>query len=109
LFDGGVVVLTTPLPSGAFTISGNTISVIVPVSMLPSTGFASEDYTFLLWSKTQIPGVPQLGIADFAPDQGALSLVPEPSTWVMMLLGFGAIGFVMRRSRLPLNAADESA
>ena len=25
--------------------------------------------------------------------------VPEPSTWAMMLLGFGAIGFAMRRSR----------
>ena len=25
--------------------------------------------------------------------------VPEPGTWAMMLLGFGAIGFAMRRSR----------
>ena len=63
--------------------------------MLPSTGFAPEDYTFLLWSRTQLaPGVqPQLGIADFAPDEGLLPLVPEPSTWAMMLLGFGAVGF----------------
>jgi hypothetical protein len=111
LFVGGAVVTTTLLPPGAFTISGNIISGVVPLSMLPSTGFAPDDYTFLLWSRTQLaPGTPpQLGIADFAPDQGALSLVPEPSTWVMMLLGFGTIGFVMRRSRLPLNAADESA
>ena len=29
--------------------------------------------------------------------------VPEPATWAMMLLGFGGIGFVMRRKRaLPL-------
>lgn len=26
--------------------------------------------------------------------------VPEPSTWAMMLLGFGAIGFAMRRSKV---------
>jgi hypothetical protein len=26
--------------------------------------------------------------------------VPEPATWAMMLLGFGAVGFAMRRSRL---------
>jgi outer membrane lipase/esterase len=26
--------------------------------------------------------------------------VPEPTTWVMMLLGFGAVGYAMRRSRL---------
>jgi len=45
----------------------------------------------------------QFGIADFAPDHGLLSLVPEPSTWMMMLLGFGAIGFAMRRSRAPRN------
>ncbi|HET6941946.1 MAG TPA: PEPxxWA-CTERM sorting domain-containing protein [Sphingomicrobium sp.] len=25
--------------------------------------------------------------------------VPEPSTWAMMLLGFGAIGFSMRHRR----------
>lgn len=25
--------------------------------------------------------------------------VPEPGTWAMMLLGFGAVGFAMRRSR----------
>ena len=59
----------------------------------------------MLWSRTQLAtGVPvQFGIADFAPDHGVLSLVPEPSTWMMMLLGFGAIGFAMRRSRAPRN------
>lgn len=31
----------------------------------------------------------------------AFSAVPEPSTWGMMLLGFGAIGFAMRRRRTP--------
>jgi hypothetical protein len=25
--------------------------------------------------------------------------VPEPATWAMLLLGFGAVGFAMRRSR----------
>jgi hypothetical protein len=34
---------------------------------------------------------------DFLINTGAA--VPEPSTWAMMLLGFGAIGFAMRRSR----------
>jgi len=27
--------------------------------------------------------------------------VPEPATWALMLLGFGGIGFVMRRKRTP--------
>lgn len=33
--------------------------------------------------------------ANFAPT--ALGAVPEPTTWAMMLLGFGGIGFAMRR------------
>ena len=28
-------------------------------------------------------------------------VVPEPASWAMMLLGFGAIGFAMRRGRKP--------
>lgn len=36
------------------------------------------------------------GNATFVPSVAA---VPEPGTWAMMLLGFGAIGFSMRRRR----------
>jgi hypothetical protein len=32
----------------------------------------------------------------------AQSSVPEPATWGMMLLGFGAVGFSVRRKRVPL-------
>lgn len=35
----------------------------------------------------------------FEVDNFAVQAVPEPKTWGMMLLGFGAIGFAMRRSR----------
>ena len=31
-------------------------------------------------------------------------VVPEPATWAMMLLGFGAVGFAMRRKRAVLIA-----
>ena len=32
----------------------------------------------------------------------AFSAIPEPGTWAMMLLGFGAVGFAMRRRRRPV-------
>ena len=35
---------------------------------------------------------------------GVISAVPEPGTWAMMLLGFGGVGFAMRRrQRSPLS------
>ena len=37
--------------------------------------------------------------------QAAQSAVPEPATWGMMLLGFGAVGFSMRRKRASLLQA----
>ena len=33
-----------------------------------------------------------------------ITAVPEPATWAMMLLGFGAVGFAMRRRRQPMLA-----
>lgn len=40
------------------------------------------------------------GDGDFAVDTISFNgAVPEPSTWAMMLLGFGAIGFAARRRR----------
>ena len=35
---------------------------------------------------------------------GPNGAVPEPSTWAMMLLGFGGIGWQMRRQRKPMMA-----
>jgi hypothetical protein len=37
----------------------------------------------------------------------AISAVPEPSTWITMLLGFGAIGLALRRRRAP-GASDDA-
>ncbi len=39
------------------------------------------------------------GISDVSFNLG--SVVPEPSTWAMLLLGFFSVGFMIRRSRQP--------
>ena len=41
---------------------------------------------------------------DFIVRATILPAVPEPGTWAMMLLGFGAAGFAMRRQRKPALA-----
>jgi hypothetical protein len=57
--------------------------------------FATGSSTALSFSFRDDPGFMFLDSVSFA-------AVPEPSTWAMMLLGFGAIGFAMRRrNRLP--------
>ena len=39
----------------------------------------------------------------FEIDDIAVNGVPEPATWAMMLLGFGAVGIAMRRGKTPLR------
>jgi hypothetical protein len=38
----------------------------------------------------------------------AVSAVPEPATWIMMLLGFGSIGFAVRRRRAATNTVSHN-
>lgn len=87
----------TPLP-GAANVSGASISAAIPLSLLPSTGFASGNYTFTLWSRLRVNPAADgsnAEIADFAP---ALTAgVPEPTSWAMMVLGFGLAGAATRR------------
>jgi hypothetical protein len=54
-------------------------------------GFTSG--TFDLSTLFNNPGISHVDLFDHG---GA---VPEPATWAMMLLGFGAIGFALRRGR----------
>ena len=90
------------LPSGAVTISGNTISAVVSGSLLPSTGFNKLDYTWNLWPRdVGFTGFAQ--IADFAPDNASFTTtpgtvaVPEPETYLLMLAGLGVVGWMLRR------------
>ena len=92
--------------TGTGTVSGNPIDVVidgdsfravVPLSLLPSTGAAPGEYGFNLWPRVGTGNNNQ--ISDFAPDNALLFTVPEPGTWLMMLLGFSATGAAMRFRR----------
>lgn len=92
--------------AGQTIVGGNSLSATVPLALLPSTGFAGSDYTFSLWSRVRTTsGVdgPNSEVADLLAGSGTLqaTAVPEPATWMSLLLGLGVVGsaFRWRRAR----------
>lgn len=102
-FDQAIVIAGatgTGVVSGSaieVAFDGNAFRAVVPLSLLPSTGAAPGEYGFNIWPRVGFGNNNQ--ISDFAPENALLRAVPEPSTWLMMLLGFGAISYSMRRQR----------
>ena len=86
-------------------LSGNQFIVSVPVALLPSTGFTPANFGFNIWPRAGTTVTNNSQISDFAPNNalmsvnGILSAVPEPASWLSMLLGFGLIGAAMRVRR----------
>jgi hypothetical protein len=82
-------------------------SVMIPLASLTSrtVGVAPEDFGFNLWSQQ---GATHIN-TDFAPDNIMLSArgrefsglapVPEPTSWALMILGFGLAGATVRARR----------
>jgi hypothetical protein len=99
-FNDGAPPTITELGFGF--LAGTTISTLVDTALLPSRGFALEDYRFNLWTRS---GGGNPGIADLAQESGTFGYtdisgaVPEPATWGMLVLGFGFIGAALRRRR----------
>ncbi len=59
--------MKTVLPPGTFQIRGNSVSAIVPLSALPSTGVAPTDYQVNFWPRSVPPPSPASVIGGFAP------------------------------------------
>jgi len=106
-FDGVVVVteagtaravvdgVTTPLT--AFSLSGNTVSVDVPGSLLPSTGLTPDHYLINLWPRTG-DFVGNAAISDFAPNNSDFAVsTPEPTSIALLVTGLVAAGVTRRR------------
>jgi hypothetical protein len=101
--NGTATIGGTPLAPGAVSIAGNVLNVIVPLALLPSTGFSPEQYGFNIWPRSAVtldPGQPPTGvISDFAPNNSTVAAVatPEPASWALMIAGFGVTGVMLRR------------
>jgi PEP-CTERM motif len=98
----------TPLTGTAVDVSGNTLKLFVPDSLLPSEGFSDSHYLVNLWTRDGLNSADFTQIAEFAPSNSDVGVtVPEPATWAMLLVGLGAMGFMMRglRSKGPIPTA----
>lgn len=107
IFDQAIVVQKngtgsvggTALDPSWVAIAGNILTVKVPLSLLPSTGFKPGQYGFNLWPRA---GAGNAAISDFAPENATLSAsaaVPEPATWGMLMVGAGLAGGTLRYRR----------
>jgi hypothetical protein len=110
IFNQAIVIQKTGATNlGTATISGNSLSAIVPLSALPSTGFSPLNYGFNIWPRTAPPPSANDVISDFSPENATVSAIPEPSTLAMLVLGFGLIGgalrFAKRRQALEVSYA----
>ncbi len=71
-FVGGVTDITngmkTTLTPGSFQIRGNSVSAIVPLTSLPSTGVAPVNYQVNFWTRSAPPSAGADAIGGFAPE-----------------------------------------
>lgn len=103
----------------AFTLGTSSVGIDFTSAILTGPGgpFSLnenfDDGTVEQWGLSSLfldAGTYQLTISGNNNSTGSLggtvtiNAVPEPGTWAMMLLGFGAAGFAMRRRRTPALA-----
>lgn len=105
-------ILTVTTMAGSTVFNGTDIAALVPgaadgnqtsatsnpIVTFLLTGLDQQAVSFNMDSDTNAFEIDNIVVNTIGvgPHDGA---VPEPATWAMMLLGFGAIGFSMRRRR----------
>ena len=116
IFDQVIIVQkngTATLGANSLSVllAGNEFIVTVPVALLPSTGATPINYGFNIWPREGSTVTNNSQITDFAPNNalltvhGVVTSVPEPATWMSMLLGFALIGGALRFRRVSSKQA----
>jgi PEP-CTERM motif len=79
--------------------TADAITVVLEGTLTDTDGlFPIGSPAFLILAASQAGG-PGNGVAASLTNTSTLSAVPEPSTWVLMVLGFGALGYAASRAR----------
>lgn len=99
------------------TGSGNTSSLTNSVFVPGTSPFTSSFVSFLAESAGTLrfsfgsPSQDNMGplVDNIGLNISQTPVVPEPSTWAMMLVGFGAIGFAMRRQKVSASRGKFAA
>lgn len=89
---------------GSITITGNTIRAVISRDALEDGATTDiANFGFNIWPRAN--GFANTDVTDFAPDHqnfNASEAVPEPSTWALLIAGFGLVGSAVRRRRVLL-------
>ena len=82
-----------PLAANVFD---NVFTLDVPLGHFGATTFQPLEFGWNLWPRNGLGANNQ--ISDFAPDNATLTAsIPEPSTWALLIGGFGLAGGALRR------------
>ncbi len=102
VFNLNIRQTTNPSPDNVFNITQATLNNLGPFTL---NGVTVSDIHFVEYGDGWYDGTkwvnPECGtstlkiVADFP----AVAAVPEPSTWAMMILGFGGVGFMAYRRK----------
>lgn len=90
--ENGEIISAIFQRSSEFSPSFDRLYINVPIADFGGTNYASigSNNSISIWNNQGLQGITFTRIDN---------VVPEPATWALMLLGFGAIGFAFRRRR----------
>ncbi len=93
---GAAALLVISAPGLAVTPAGPPLPV---VGFEPRSDDGGPDFTEVVRRVTMRPSVPPSAF------RGTLAIVPEPRVWVLLVAGYGMVGFALRKRGLLRHVA----